>query len=228
MANLTQESLTKVKLLHVGVDVPPPAPKRSHNGLITGICPASLIKLKGHEYLFDAIQLLKNRCINIRVLMAGSGPLEGELRSRCAKMHLEENIFFLGQLQHHKLLAMYDSGTIDFTVLPSLVEGIPVSLMEAMARKVPVIGTAVGGTPELLRDGAGLLVTPKKPHAMASAIELLVTRPFLVEEITSKGYKRVKQEFNLELIVQELVDCFESPSSENRDCSTTKKPVLLA
>ena len=82
-------------------------------------------------------------------------------------------------------------------VLPSLHEGIPVSLMEAMAYGVPVISTAVGGTPELLHNGAGILAPPQDPVALADAMERLVRSPELRRQLGQAGRRRVEEEFSL-------------------------------
>jgi glycosyltransferase involved in cell wall biosynthesis len=70
-------------------------------------------------------------------------------------------------------------------------EGIPVALMEAMACGIPVIGTQTGGIPELLRDGAGLVVPPNDPEALAEALRSLAGRPALRRELGAEGRKRI-------------------------------------
>ena len=82
---------------------------------------------------------------------------------------------FVGQVSHTQILEMYVANQVRAVVVPSidlgnnLHEGIPVSLMEAMAHGVPVVSTTTGGIPELLADGAGILVPPENPQALADA-----------------------------------------------------------
>jgi glycosyltransferase involved in cell wall biosynthesis len=95
-------------------------------------------------------------------------------------------------------------------VLPSLHEGIPVSLIEAMAYGVPVVSTFAGGTPELLERGAGLLVPPEDPLALADAIERLVRDPELRKQLGETGRRRVEDSFAVEKVVAELVRRFEA------------------
>jgi glycosyltransferase involved in cell wall biosynthesis len=117
---------------------------------------------------------------------------------------------FAGHLDHSTLLNLYATGKVDFVILPSLHEGIPVSLMEAMGYGIPVISTDVGGTSELLCDGAGILVPPKNHKALADATEKLIQLPHLREELSQLGRRRVEEQFAVEYTVSDLVDCIES------------------
>jgi colanic acid/amylovoran biosynthesis glycosyltransferase len=102
--------------------------------------------------------------------------------------------------------------------LPSIVtpsgqlEGIPVSLIEAMACGLPVVGTDAGGVPELLGDGAGLLVPPGDVPALADALELLAREPAKRAALGERGRARVEEAFSVERIAGELQARF-------RDCA---------
>ena len=102
---------------------------------------------------------------------------------------------------------------VDCTILPSIDlgagehEGIPVALIEAMGYGIPVISTSTGGIPELLSDGAGILVPHKDPVALADAIKSLLNDARLGKQLSYAGYKRVIDEFSIEPIVRKLVDC---------------------
>lgn len=95
-------------------------------------------------------------------------------------------------------------GEVDAVVLPSLTtddgerEGIPVALMEAMAYGIPVVSTNTGGIPELLSDGAGLMVREKEAQELAGAIEKLIKDEGLSAEIGKKGRQMIEKEFNLQ------------------------------
>jgi glycosyltransferase involved in cell wall biosynthesis len=106
---------------------------------------------------------------------------------------------------------MYDQGKVDCVILPSIVtltekEGIPVSLMEAMAYKIPVIATRTGGIPELLDNGAGILVNEKDHVEMANSIIKLMEDRDYYEELAEEGYNKVYQEFYLPNIVERLIE----------------------
>lgn len=173
--------------------------------------PANLIKVKGHKYLVYAIKKLIECNYNITCYFFGDGPLENELKALVNNLELKNNIMFKGKIAHDELLNLYAKGEIDCVVLPSIVtdegekEGIPVSLMEAMAYKIPVISTNTGGIPELLGDGAGILVEQKDPDALAEAIERLMNDEELRRELQEKGYKKVYEEFYLPNVVDRLL-----------------------
>ena len=101
--------------------------------------------------------------------------------------------------------------------MPSIVtdagekEGIPVSIIEAMSCRVPVVSTITGGIPELFEgvDDA-LLVPPRDPVALAGAIEKLVRDPGLRQRLVESGRRRVEQSFAVEQVVTELVERFEA------------------
>jgi glycosyltransferase involved in cell wall biosynthesis len=91
-------------------------------------------------------------------------------------------------------------------------EGVPVSLIEAMAAGVPVLSTECGAIPELVTEGSGLLVTPADPAALRAALERL-RDPQLRRELAAAGRARVESEFDVDRIAAELADRFASCSS---------------
>jgi glycosyltransferase involved in cell wall biosynthesis len=121
---------------------------------------------------------------------------------------------FLGQMPQAQILDWYRTGQIFSVVLPSLHEGIPVSLMEAMSCGVPVISSRVGGTPELLEAGAGLLVPPADPAALADAITSLLEDARLWARTARIGRDRVEREFAIERVVSQLEERFAAPGSD--------------
>jgi glycosyltransferase involved in cell wall biosynthesis len=118
---------------------------------------------KGITHLLDAISAMPRASFAI----AGDGPNRAALEARAASLGLNDRVRFLGHRQDvPSLLA-----ASDLFVLPSLYEGLPLSVLEAMAAGVPVIATAIGGTDEVVRDGeTGTLVQPADAGALASAI----------------------------------------------------------
>lgn len=110
---------------------------------------------------------------------------------------------------------MLQEGAIDVVVMPSIVtaegdeEGIPVSLMEAMAHGVPVVATSTGGMPELLSDGAGLLVPSGDADAIARAVERLIVDQESYATTAERGRARVAADFNVDKIAARLRQLFE-------------------
>lgn len=201
-----EELQEKVKVLHMGAKLPeqisPISPLSRPDFVI--VCPANFVPKKGHKFLIDACALLKkDGFINLRCLLTADGPLEAEIRRQIAQLGLEKVVYLIGRIQYGKLLKMYAEGEVDAVVLPSIVtpdgerEGIPVALMEAMAYGIPVISTETGGTLELLKGGAGMLVQPGSSEDLAKAITELINNRDLRLSLTKKGRERVSAEFDL-------------------------------
>jgi glycosyltransferase involved in cell wall biosynthesis len=196
-----------VVMLHLGVELPalPPGQRPLHSPAAL-LCPAQLIERKGHQYLIEALGILRQRGQTVRLQIAGEGHMREFLESLTAQLGLQDAVEFMGQVQHAGLLQLYQAGNIDMVVLPTLHEGIPVCLMEAMAHGVPVVSTAAGGIPELLRDGAGIIVSPKSPPELADAIESLIRDPELRARLVAAGRRRIETAFSVEAVVHKLVD----------------------
>lgn len=110
-------------------------------------------------------------------------------------------------LPHKDIIELYR--TADIFVLPSLSEGIPVAIMEAMAMQLPVISTRITGIPEIVEDMVnGFLVNPKDPEALAKKIEYLIHHPYLREDMGKKGRKIIEEKFNLDKNVRVLEKWF--------------------
>lgn len=210
-----KEYRDKLYILHVGVKVDVNFKKldlkKANRALLIAV-PANFVVKKGHIYLIQAIKkVIETQNCNVYCYFFGKGLLEDELKLTVTQLNLEDRIFFKGQLPHDELIELYRSGKIDCVILPSIVtddgekEGIPVSLMEAMAHKIPVISTNTGGIPELLEGGAGIIVEQKNSDELAKAIIKLMNDEKLREELGEKGFEKVKKEFNLSKIVEELL-----------------------
>lgn len=211
--------LPKVFVLHMGVELADLSDARRADGeertpIIC--CPAEFIPVKGHKYLIKAVAILRDRGVDVELRLAGKGELEEELRERSKALKLLDRVIFLGMLPHKELMELYRRGAVDAVVLPSVDlgrgehEGLPVSLIEAMGHRVPVVSTTTGGIPELLGGGAGVMVPPDDPAALAEAIGRLVEDPELRERQGDAGRERVEESFSLEKVANELIVRFEA------------------
>jgi colanic acid/amylovoran biosynthesis glycosyltransferase len=198
-------------VLHLGVRMPEGASSPA-TGLAAGrlVCPANLKPVKGHEYLLRAMVILKERGVGCELLLAGDGRLRKELERMVRSLGITDRVRFVGRLPHDELLSLYRRGEIGAVVLPSIDlghgehEGIPISLVEAMAYGVPVISTETGGTPELLAGGCGVLVPAANPEALAEGIERVLSDGELRHSLSTQGRRRVEEEYAVEKIVDEL------------------------
>jgi len=154
------------------------ATARTHLGIASDAfvvaCVGRLHPQKGHRYLFDAINATRSRIPGLLCVMAGDGPLRSALHAAVQGQGLGAVCRFLGVKD--PIQPVYDAA--DVTVLPSLYEGMPNVILEAMAMGCPVIASAVEGSVDLVEPGvAGLLVRPADAPALGSALIELAGDP---------------------------------------------------
>ncbi|RMF69750.1 MAG: glycosyltransferase [Calditrichaeota bacterium] len=167
---------------------------------------ARLHPQKGHRYLIEAAGTIVARFPQARFVFVGDGDLRAELEAQVRARNLGENVLFLGFRSDVKDLLR----TFDVFVLPSLYEGLPNVVLEAMATALPVVATSVDGTIELVQDGeTGFLVPPEDPNALADKIGLLLSDEALRNEMGRKGRARVEREYSLEKQVSSFQELYE-------------------
>lgn len=153
------------------------------------VVPARLEDQKGHRYLLEAARLLPD----VRFLCVGDGELRAALVADAARLGVGERFEFLGFRTDMDALF----GACDLVVLPSLYEGLPLALIEAMAAGKAVVATDIGGTRELVIDGeTGLLVAPRDPGALATAITSVLGDPSLACRFAAAGRERAVSGFS--------------------------------
>lgn len=153
---------------------------RMLSGMPTGsdptrlLCVCRLSPEKGHERLFEALDLLKKRDVACHVDVVGSGALDGKLKARVSELGLESQVTFHGYVPYGpQLFALYQNAGA--FVLPSYTEGFPQVINESLCIGLPTIATSVGGVPAFLTDGeTAMLVPPGDVGALAAAIERVV------------------------------------------------------
>lgn len=162
---------------------------------------------KGFAHLLDALELLlkSENAPKVHLVIVGEGNLELELKQQVLKQGLNQYVTFTGRRSDIPQLL----SAADLFILPSLWEGLPLVVLEAMAAKVPVIATNVGGTPEAIIDGeTGLLVPPTDSHSLATAIEFLLKNESLCKSLVENGFKKVSIEFSATKVAQKLEDLY--------------------
>lgn len=149
---------------------------------------------KGHKYLLDAIRILRQRGIKLKVLLVGVGELENEIRESVERDSLQDYVAFYGQaLEVPKVLQ-----ALDCFILPSLWEGMPLALLEAMASGIPVIATDVAGTRELIQHEVnGLLIPAKDPEAIVEALILMKENKTLRNKILQSALNFVRAKYSV-------------------------------
>ncbi|WP_396275711.1 glycosyltransferase family 4 protein [Gordonia sp. AC31] len=173
-----------------------------------------LIPKKGFDVLIRAVGVLESRGIEVDVQIVGAGPCMAELRQLSSSLGLGSRIEFTGAASRAHVLNLIDDA--DCLVLASRpspdgdIDGIPVVLMEAMARRRLVLSTPVGGITELIEHGVtGLLAEPGDPVSFADNLELVASEPGYAACLINRGYSYVSTNFRLSSEVQHLVATFD-------------------
>jgi len=165
----------------------------------------NLYPVKGHAYLLEALGLLATRLPRLHVAIAGRGELEGSLGARAHALQLDERFHLLGLRS--------DVGNVlagaDVFVLPSLSEGLPLALLEAMLAARPIVATAVGEVPAVLDGGrAGVLVPPGDAAALARALAGLLADRALAQRLGAAAALRATEEYTLETMLDRYVQLY--------------------
>jgi len=163
---------------------------------------ARLSVQKGHDTLLDAA----SRVPGAVFVLVGDGPLRGSLERQARERNVADRVLFLGHRGDvAELLAC-----CDLFVLPSLFEGLPLAVLEAMAAGKPVIASGIGGTDEALVHGeSGLLVPPADPVALASAIRSLLTDPVRARLLANAGRERAVRRFSSRAMIDGVCRSYE-------------------
>jgi colanic acid/amylovoran biosynthesis glycosyltransferase len=159
-----------------------------------------LADVKGLPILLNSLASLRRSHPDVLLTVVGDGPDRVTLQQTTEQLGLSQNVRFVGYQSQAEVRDHMQQ--TDIFVLPSFAEGVPVSLMEAMAAGVPVVTTRIAGVSELVEDGvSGYLVPPGDAVSLAQCIEVLLNDALLRAQFGAAGRAKVEQEFNLELEV---------------------------
>lgn len=207
MLNIDKAHWDKLKIVRCGIDpdtyrfmVPGP-------GVKTLLFVGRLDVEKGIPILFASMNILQKQGYDLKLVLLGDGRDRQFLESMAEQMGLSDNVDFRGFVGQD-VIANELRGS-DVFVLPSFAEGIPVSLMEAMATGTPVIATNVGGVNELVIDQeTGLVVHASDETGLANAIAYYVDNPEFYRETATRARDKVVTNFNIEAQVDRLAKYF--------------------
>jgi len=163
-----------------------------------------LTPIKGFSDLIAAFNDLHQSHPSACLVIAGEGDQRPSLEAQIGKLNLAGHVFLLGARQDVPRLL----GSADLYVNSSLIEGLPVSVLEAMAAGLPVIATRVGDNPNVVIPGTGLLVDPHQPEQMASALRSLLDNPELCVQLGRKGRDRIAKDFNRARWLHQLISLY--------------------
>jgi len=166
----------------------------------------TLRDIKGVEYLVKAIKIIICKNKNIMLMLIGDGNEKEKLKTLIEKLNLEKHISFVGKVKNEEIpLYMAIS---DVFVLPSLSEGFPNVVLEAMASGLPIIASSVGGVPGIITDGEnGFLVEPRNPEQIAKNVFLLLKDSLLRNKISQNNKEKAK-DYSWENVVLQLEEVY--------------------
>ena len=209
-------SADDIDIVHCGVDTDAIRPRADRAGdgppLIVSVGRA--VEKKGHEYLVDACAALTKRGVDYRCeMIVGTGSRADRLQERINAHDIARTVQLRATTDEAGVMDLLS--TADVFALACVVaetgdrDGIPVSLMEAMAMEVPAVSTTVSGIPELIDSGtSGLLVAPGDPEALADAIALVLTQPDMAAALAAAGRRKVQREFDIRQTSARMLDVF--------------------
>jgi glycosyltransferase involved in cell wall biosynthesis len=184
--------------LGIGADVP-----------LIGVA-AVLRKEKALEVMLEAYALVRDRVRGASLVIAGDGPCRSKLERQINRLRIGEHVHLLGQRRDVDAILR----EVDVGALSSDWEGMPLFVFECMAANTPLVATSVGGVPEIVVSGrTGILVPPRNPAALASALEAILTDRLLAERLAAAAACRV-HEFRIEAVAVRFADLYEQLVAE--------------
>ena len=183
-------------VIHNGVDANVPMATRIDGAEPAVVAVGRLQRPKDPLTLARALHGIQ---VRFSAVIVGEGPDRPRLAAEIRRLGLEQSVVLVGDRSDvADMLAQ-----ADVFVLSSTSEGLPLSILEAMAAALPVVASSVGGVPEAVEDGeTGLLVPPRDPVRLAAALERLLVDPELRRRLGSNGRDRVREQFGLEAFRQ--------------------------
>jgi len=207
----------RVHCIHNGIDleavritIPREALRRTwqiaEDAVIIGTA-GRLVPVKGHAILLEAIRILRASKPNVTLFLVGDGPLRSDLEANVKRLGLESAVIFTG----HQDQAYDCLNLMDIFALPSLHEGIPMVLLEALALERPVVATRVGGIPEVItHDLSGKLVHASDAEELARSLRELIERPDTAKSLGIEGRRQVEREYSAKTMANRTADMYRS------------------
>jgi glycosyltransferase involved in cell wall biosynthesis len=213
----------KIAIIDNGINIERMREARAHSALkqSLGIEPearaigtvGSLTKEKGHEYLLRAACMVLDSYPRTVFLLVGAGRERHRLESLACQLGIEKNVIFPGVREDiPQILSI-----LDVFVLPSLMEGLPMALLEAQAAGIPTVATRVGAIPKVIQDGiTGILVQPGDFRGIAKAIAWALSDRAEACEMARRGRERVRANFSSQKMTESYLDLYEGLLASGR------------
>jgi glycosyltransferase involved in cell wall biosynthesis len=197
-----------IRVLGNGVDTETFEPGKAKSNEKTVLYTGGLSYRKGLVDLVMAAKYVLNKYPEVSFVLTGRGSIERELRALIAKMNMTNNFRLVGFVDGASLIELYQNATV--YVFPSYYEGLPTSVLEAMACGAPVVASAIDGIPEVVINGKnGFTVPVKNPKAIASAILVLLEDEVLRKEIGQAARQTIQEHFTWNKVASRTLKCYD-------------------
>jgi len=188
-----------------------------HSGMpVVGII-GRLQPQKDHSNFLTAAVQIRKKLPEARFLIVGDGPLREELMAQAQTLGLGSAVIFCGVRQDIPAVL----AALNVLVISSKWEGLPVTLLEGLAARCPIVSTAVGGVPNVVMDGESALLVPSEDSsALAIAVLKILQSPSLAKSLVEAGFVKVNNQFSLDAMVAKILNLYRE-LLENHDAPTS-------
>lgn len=213
LANMLKIDSEKISVIPNGVDTDvfrpdPNNNKRSNqsNNAITILWVGRFVRGKGVEFIIHAAKILVKEVPDLKILLVGDGPSKGKIKGLIEKFNLKKNVIIKENVPNENMPEVYQKS--DIFVLPSLNEGVPKTLLEAMACGIPVVITEFSHLKELIKN-AGLTFPKGDVHALADKIMRLIRDRELAKELGNNGRNKIVEGHSWKNTVLKTIELYE-------------------
>ena len=199
----------EIDIISNGIEIDhfyPAGTEKKQNGPLKLITVSRLLERKGIHHLLEAIA--KPSPLPVTLTIVGTGSYENELRRICTELELNDRVDFTGFVRRDELPELYRQ--YDVFALPSQTESFGLVFAEAMSCGLPIIGTFVGGIPELVRHEIdGILVNPAKPGEIRESLETMLNNPEKRIAMGIAARQRIEEKYSWRVIAAQYLECYQ-------------------
>ena len=215
---VSEEYQKKIQCVYHGLDLSkiietPVLKKQTSNAPFHIVCVARLVEKKGIIYLLKALTLLKKENIAFSCQLIGEGSEFEKLRGYCKKNNLEKVVSFSGKLNHSEVIKTIDAA--DVFVLPCIIasngdrDGLPNTILEAMALGKPVISTVISAIPEIIKNSQnGILINPNSEYEIYKSLKLLYSDLIYAKKLGANAKSTILEKLKIENSTKALIDIY--------------------
>ena len=223
---------TKIRVIPNGVEAsrfnngrqPQPIPTGVSEDRKTILYVGRIVREKGIFTLLDAFEKLRKQGKDVSLVFAGEGPLKEDLAKEVLRRKLNDRVKLAGFVDEKKLVSLYNSS--DAFVLPSHYEPFGMVALEAMASRVPVVVSDVGGLSEIVEDGiTGVKVPAYNPSALAEGILRVLEDRELSEQLKENAYRAVQERYRWDMIAEKTIEAYRISSAKPSPSSRAVEDV---